>query len=76
MAFFVDFAAVKIDGCKVAGFTAWSLLDNFEWVFGYTCRFGLVSVDFQTEERHRTPKKSFHFYSKLIKDNGFLNNSD
>lgn len=63
--------AVKIDGCNVVAYTAWTLLDNFEWIFGYTCRFGLVSVDFDTEEKCRTPKKSFYFYSKVIKDNGF-----
>ncbi|GAB1603191.1 cytosolic beta-glucosidase-like [Argonauta hians] len=64
--------AVKLDGCNVIGFTAWSLLDNFEWVFGYKEKFGLVHVDFNKECRTRTPKKSFYFYAELVKNNGFL----
>lgn len=68
--------AVKLDGCNVIAFTAWTLLDNFEWVFGYTCKFGLASVDFESEEKRRTPKKSFYYYSKLIKNNGFTDISE
>lgn len=50
-------------GVPVRGYFAWSLLDNFEWTFGYSRRFGLVHVDFETLERR--PKDSFHFYSEL-----------
>ncbi len=39
------------DGVKVAGYLHWSLLDNFEWADGYAARFGLVGVDFATQER-------------------------
>ena len=45
-------------GANIEGFFYWSLLDNFEWAFGYDKRFGLVHVDFDTQKR--TPKKSFY----------------
>ncbi len=40
------------DGCDVRGYHYWSLLDNFEWAEGYKMRFGLVRVDYDTQERH------------------------
>ncbi len=49
----------------VDAYFAWSLLDNFEWGHGYSKRFGLVYVDFDTLER--TPKASYHWYRRLIK---------
>ena len=50
-------------GVPVKGYFVWSLIDNFEWAFGYAKRFGLVYVDFATLERR--PKDSFHFYAEL-----------
>jgi beta-glucosidase len=50
-------------GVPVRGYFVWSLLDNFEWALGYSKRFGLVHVDFETLERR--PKDSFHFYTEL-----------
>jgi beta-glucosidase len=50
-------------GVSVRGYFVWSLLDNFEWAFGYSRRFGLVHVDFATLERRL--KDSFHFYAEL-----------
>jgi beta-glucosidase len=51
-------------GAPVRGYFLWSLLDNFEWALGYTRRFGIVYVDFETLER--TPKASYRRYRDLI----------
>jgi beta-glucosidase len=53
------------EGVPVRGYFAWSLLDNFEWSFGYSKRFGLVYVDYPTLER--VPKDSFGWYRDLIR---------
>ncbi len=51
-------------GVDVRGYFAWSLLDNFEWAFGYSQRFGIVHVDFQTQRR--TIKDSGRFFAEVI----------
>ncbi|GAA3759608.1 GH1 family beta-glucosidase [Streptomyces tremellae] len=56
-------AAAK--GAPVAGYFAWSLLDNFEWAYGYDKRFGLVHVDYGTQVR--TVKSSGHRYAGIIR---------
>lgn len=59
-----ELARAVADGAHVHGYHAWSLLDNFEWNEGYTPRFGLVYVDYNTLSR--TPKASAKWYAKLI----------
>ena len=55
-------------GVDLRGYFVWSLLDNFEWSFGYSKRFGLVYVDFETLER--TPKDSARWYAGVTRANG------
>ncbi|QDB80049.1 beta-glucosidase [Georgenia wutianyii] len=52
-------------GVDVRGYTAWSLMDNFEWGYGYSKRFGIVRVDYETLER--TPKDSALWYREVIR---------
>lgn len=55
------------DGVPVHGYFLWSLMDNFEWIFGYEKRFGLYRVDFETQAR--VPKLSATFYRDVIARN-------
>ena len=54
-------------GANVGGYYVWSLMDNFEWAAGYSPRFGLIHVDWDTLKR--TPKRSAHWYRNLIAEN-------
>ena len=51
-------------GVPLRGFFAWSLLDNFEWAYGYSKRFGLIYVDFKTQKR--VPKNSWFKFKKAL----------
>lgn len=56
------------DGVPLKGYFAWSLMDNFEWGWGYGKRFGLVHVDYETQKR--TPKSSALWYGRAARQNG------
>jgi beta-glucosidase len=56
------------NGVDLRGYFAWSLLDNYEWSLGYSKRFGIVHVNYQTQER--TPKASALYYRDVIRSNG------
>lgn len=56
------------DGVPILGYFHWTLFDNFEWTDGYTKRFGLIHVDYQTQKR--TLKDSALWYRKVIETNG------
>jgi beta-glucosidase len=55
------------DGASVGGYFVWSLLDNFEWGWGYQKRFGIMFVDFGTQRR--IPKASARFYADVVRAN-------
>ena len=66
--FLVDHLAAVLDavdeGVPVHGYFYWSLMDNFEWAWGYAKRFGIVRVDYDTQQR--TVKDSGHAYARII----------
>jgi beta-glucosidase len=57
------------DGVPLAGYFVWSLMDNFEWAYGYAKRFGIIYVDYATQVR--TFKDSGAWYSRVARANGF-----
>ncbi|XP_018320184.1 myrosinase 1-like [Agrilus planipennis] len=58
--------AINEDNVDVRSYTAWSLMDNYEWKYGYAYRYGIHSVNFSDPDRPRTPKLSVSFYKDLI----------
>ena len=56
------------EGVDLRGYFEWSLMDNFEWSWGYTQRFGIIHVNYQSLVR--TPKDSYHWYAEVIKTGG------
>ncbi|MBQ8689522.1 MAG: family 1 glycosylhydrolase [Clostridia bacterium] len=56
------------EGIEIIGYQYWSIMDNFEWALGYSRRFGLIYVDYPTQER--VLKDSAYFYRDVIKSNG------
>ncbi|MDQ6635524.1 MAG: GH1 family beta-glucosidase, partial [Gemmatimonadota bacterium] len=57
-------------GADLRGYFAWSLFDNYEWSLGFSKRFGLVHVNYQSQAR--TPKASAHYYRDVIRSNGAI----
>ena len=57
-------------GVPVKGYFAWSLMDNFEWSYGYSKRFGLIYIDFETQDR--ILKSSAHWYRDVIQSNAVI----
>jgi len=71
--------AISEDGVNIKAYTAWSLMDNFEWSMGYSERFGLIWVNFTDPEREVFWKDSANFYKQLAESNtvdGSGNNGD
>ena len=67
-AFFQDHIAACAQairqGLPLRGYFAWSLMDNFEWAWGYSRRFGIIHVDYETQKR--TPKTSAYWLAGLL----------
>ena len=57
----------KKQGVPISGYFAWSLMDNYEWAYGYAKRFGLIHIDYPTQKR--IPKTSAYYYRERIKNN-------
>ena len=57
-------ARARDAGADIRGYFVWSLMDNYEWELGYSKRFGIVYVDYRTQDR--IPKSSYRFYQELI----------
>ncbi|XP_001650404.2 myrosinase 1 [Aedes aegypti] len=60
-------SSILEDKCNIFGFTAWSIIDNFEWLRGYSEKFGLYHVNFSSPNRERTPKLSSKLLQTVIK---------
>lgn len=56
------------EGVRLKGYFVWSLMDNFEWIYGYAKRFGLIYMDYLTQKR--IFKESAHWYKRVIENNG------
>uniref|UniRef100_A0A8C9FAS6 Lactase n=1 Tax=Pavo cristatus TaxID=9049 RepID=A0A8C9FAS6_PAVCR len=66
----IGFKAVVLDGVDLRGYTAWTLMDNFEWAVGFDERFGFYHVNYTDPTLPRLPKASARYYSQIISCNG------
>ncbi len=69
---FIQTRLAMQDGVDVRGYMVWSLLDNFEWAEGYSKRFGIIRVDYETQQR--TIKDSGEWYAEVIRKNEITSN--
>lgn len=67
---FIQTRLAMLDGVDVRGYMVWSLMDNFEWGLGFSKRFGLIHVDFETQKR--VIKDSGEWYAEVIQNNEVL----
>lgn len=65
--YLADAAQCLREGIDLRGYFLWSFIDNFEWAYGYSKRFGIVYCDFETLQRY--PKDSYFFYRQVIDAN-------
>lgn len=66
---YIDYMLLaKQEGVNVCGYYAWSTMDLYSWINGYEKRYGLVRVDFESENLDRYPKKSYYWYQSLIQE--------
>jgi len=73
-AHFRAFGTAQAQGVPVKGYFLWSLMDNFEWAWGYSKRFGIIHVDYESQARR--PKASAHWYAEIIRRGGLLGGTD
>ena len=64
---FAQVAKLINEGVNLKGYYAWSFIDNFEWAWGYTRRFGLIYCDYQ--DMRRIPKDSYYYYREVVAGN-------
>jgi beta-glucosidase len=57
------------EGARIKGYFVWTLMDNFEWAYGFSKRFGIVYTDYDTQER--VIKKSGSWYAEVVRNSGF-----
>jgi beta-glucosidase/6-phospho-beta-glucosidase/beta-galactosidase len=60
------------EGCNITGYTVWSIIDNFEWISGFSEKFGIFAVDMKSEKKERIKKSSATFFQNLIKNKSFV----
>lgn len=60
-----------LDDVDLRGYTAWTLMDNFEWAVGFDEKFGFYHVNYTDPSLPRLPKASARYYSQIISCNGF-----
>ncbi len=66
-----EYGKASVDGVDIRGYFLWSAMDNFEWSFGYNRRFGIIYIDYPTQQR--VLKDSAFWYQGIIAANGFNN---